>query len=191
MIPDGSRIACLALAVVAVSSFLRGAAPEAETFFETEIRPVLATRCVSCHGPDKQAGGTRLDSRETTLAASAGGNLLRTIRGQGTAPAACVLEPRLAAVFGQWIDLGLPWPEKATVASAADRAAAAKRHWAFQPVREPAVPAGAGHPIDAFIRERLAKEGLAFSPEADARTLLRRLSYTLTGCRLRQQSVIG
>lgn len=189
MIPDGSRIACLALAVVAVSSFLRGAAPDAETFFETEIRPVLASRCVSCHGPDKQAGGTRLDSRETTLAASAGGNLLRTIRGQGTAPAACVLEPRLAAAFGQWIALGLPWPENATVASAADRAAAAKRHWAFQPVLEPAVPAGTAHPIDAFIRERLAREGLAFSPEADTHALLRRLSHTLTG--LPPASVIG
>ncbi len=175
------RIACLALALIPVASCFAAATPEEEAFFETQIRPVLATRCVSCHGPEKQEGGTRLDSRETVSAAAAGGLLVRTVRGQSTAPAACVLEPRLAGAFEQWIALGLPWPGRATVATAADRAEAARRHWAFQPVREPAVPAGAGHPIDAFIRERLKSDGLEPSPQADRRTLLRRLSFTLTG----------
>ena len=56
-------------------------------------------------------------------------------------------------------------------------------HWAYQPVRRPAVPevAGTANPIDAFIRERLAREGLKPSPEADKRTLLRRVSFDLTG----------
>lgn len=155
--------------------------PVEEAFFEKEIRPVLATRCVSCHGPEKSEGGVRLDARETIAPLVPEGGFVRVIRGRSTAPAACVLEPRLADAFEQWIALGLPWPEESTVTSAEDRAAAARHHWAFQPVREPAVPAGAAHPIDAFIRDRLAKEGLAFSPEADARTLLRRLSHTLTG----------
>jgi hypothetical protein len=155
--------------------------PEDEAFFETRIRPVLATRCVSCHGPEKSDGGLRLDAREAIVPLVPEGGFVRVIRGRSTAPAACVLEPRLADAFEQWIALGLPWPAEATVTSAEDRAASAKNHWSFQPVREPAVPAGAAHPIDAFIRERLAKEGLAVSPAADARTLLRRLSYTLTG----------
>src|SRR6267154_2732881 len=44
-------------------------------------------------------------------------------------------------------------------------------HWAYQPVKRPPVP-GAGNPIDALIQERLAREGLKLSPEADRRTLI-------------------
>lgn len=161
-------------------SLALAATPE-EDFFETEIRPVLATRCVSCHGPEKHAGATRLDTRTATVDASRDGRLLRTLRGEGTAPAACVLEARLAKTFERWIELGLPWPEQATVATAEDRSAAARRHWAFQAIREPTVPSAASHPIDAFIRERLAEKGLTVSPRADPRTLLRRLSFALTG----------
>ncbi len=179
-----SRPAVFVLALTVVVPSLSAATPEGETFFETEIRPVLANRCVSCHGPERQAGGTRLDSREGVAASNEGGLLSTTIRGAGTAPAACVLEPRLAALFERWIASGLPWPERATVVSEADRAEAGKRHWAFQPVSEPSVPeppGGAAHPVDAFVRARLAEAGLTPSPEADRRTLLRRLSYTLTG----------
>jgi len=181
MFSVGPTTAPLALVLTLVPPLLHATTPEEEAFFETEIRPVLATRCVSCHGPEKQAGGTRLDSREAAVAVSDEGVLSRTIRGKGTAPAACVLEPRLGDAFDQWIALGLPWPERATVTSAEDRAAAASRHWAFQPVRVSGVPADAAHPVDAFIRARLTKEGLAFYAEADRRTLLRRLSFTLTG----------
>lgn len=155
--------------------------PEGEAFFETEIRPVLATRCVSCHGPGKAAGGIRLDSRDALAGLVPDNAFVATVSGRSTAPASCVLEPRLVGTFREWIALGLPWPERSTVTTSEDRATAARRHWAFQAVTEPQIPSGAGHPIDAFIRERLALDGLEFSPEADRRTLLRRLSFTLTG----------
>ncbi len=154
---------------------------EAETFFETEIRPVLVTRCVACHGPDRQEGGTRLDSRAGVSASTVSGVFARTIRGQSTAPAACILEPRLADHFDRWIALGLPWPEAASVASAADKAEMAKRHWAFQPLQIPPIPGDHTNPVDAFVLEKLGAAGLSPSPEADRRTLIRRLSYTLTG----------
>ncbi len=154
---------------------------EKEAFFETEIRPVLATRCVSCHGPDRQDGDTRLDSRNGVVSSQAGGQLLRTVRGRSTAPAACVLEPRLAEAVEQWIAMGMPWPENRSVTSAADREEMAKRHWAFQPLRDPEIPGQAAHPIDAFVAERRERAGLGASPEADRRTLARRLSYSLTG----------
>ena len=186
--PAGSIAVSLATSWL-MMPFSAAVNPEDEAFFETRIRPVLATRCVSCHGPEKSDGGVRLDAREAIAPLVPEGGFVRVIRGRSTAPAACVLEPRLADAFEQWIALGLPWPAEATVTSAEDRATAAKNHWAFQPVLEPAVPAGAAHPIDAFIRERLAKEGISFSPEADARTLLRRLSHTLTG--LPPGAVIG
>lgn len=54
-------------------------------------------------------------------------------------------------------------------------------HWAYEPIRKPEVSAGYSHPIDAFIGERLKREGLSSSPEADRRTLLRRVSLDLTG----------
>jgi cytochrome c553 len=157
-------------------------AEDGETFFESEIRPVLASRCVACHGPEKQEGDTRLDSRAGAAATVATGLFAKTIRGRSAAPTSCVLENRLADAFDRWIALGLPWPERATVASAEDRAEIARRHWAFQPIREPAVPdSGPANPIDAFVAARLKTAGLSASPEADRRTLIRRLSYTLTG----------
>ncbi|MGH9660262.1 MAG: DUF1549 domain-containing protein, partial [Bryobacteraceae bacterium] len=54
-------------------------------------------------------------------------------------------------------------------------------HWAYLPVRRPAVPAGAKHPVDAFVQDRLARERLTPSPEAGRRTLIRRVSLDLTG----------
>ncbi len=59
--------------------------------------------------------------------------------------------------------------------------AAADTPWSLAPLVRPAVPAGASHPIDAFIRARLEKEGIAPAPPADPQSLLRRLSYDLTG----------
>jgi hypothetical protein len=53
--------------------------------------------------------------------------------------------------------------------------------WAFQPVKRPAVPAGANNPVDAFVAQRLAAAGLKSSTSADARTLIRRATYDLTG----------
>ena len=156
-------------------------ADDGETLFESAIRPVLANRCVSCHGAEKADGGLRLDLREALSDVVATGAFLKVIAGQSTAPAACVLEPRLRADFEQWISLGLPWPASATVGTAGDREALARRHWAFQPVREPALPDEAGDPVDFFIRAGLERAGLAPSPQADRRTLIRRLSYTLTG----------
>ena len=53
--------------------------------------------------------------------------------------------------------------------------------WSLQPILKPTVPAGEGNPIDAFILEKLVEHGLEMSPEADARTLIRRVSFDLTG----------
>jgi hypothetical protein len=85
-------------------------------------------------------------------------------------------------VLERWVALGAPWP----AAPQGDRGGdAAKTHWAFQPVRRPEIPriegSAAGNPIDAFIRARLAESGLAPSAEADRRTLIRRVTYDLTG----------
>ncbi|MBN8249030.1 MAG: DUF1549 domain-containing protein, partial [Verrucomicrobia bacterium] len=62
----------------------------------------------------------------------------------------------------------------------APRSSEASAHWAYQPIRRPAVP-GVGHPVDAFVRSTLEASGLAPNPPADERTLVRRLSFDLLG----------
>jgi hypothetical protein len=97
-------------------------------------------------------------------------------------PKAKLTEAQVAAVT-HWVKLGAPWPlDDAARSKASD---AARTHWAFQPLRDPPVPVVAGNtstnPIDAFIRAKLAEQGLPHAPPADARTLIRRASYDLTG----------
>jgi mono/diheme cytochrome c family protein len=108
------------------------------------------------------------------------------------------------ADLAEWVKRGMPWPgESGTAIVAATKSGEMqfteemKAHWAFQPVRKAAVPAAVAgvadpggpaspkpataHPIDAFVREKLAAAGFAPAPPADARTFIRRLTFDLTG----------
>ena len=161
--------------------------------FEKDIRPVLRERCVECHGPKKQKGALRFDAR--AFAFKGGENGAVFVPGKSaeskiiervtsTDPDEVMpskgdrLTPAQIAALREWIDAGAIWPE-----TDEDRAAARNKgldHWAWQPVKRPRVP-GDGNPIDAFIAAKLAEKGLALSPEADPRTLCRRLYFDLTG----------
>jgi hypothetical protein len=80
-----------------------------------------------------------------------------------------------------WVKSGAIWPDNSKSASPKPDPS---RHWAFQPVNDPPVPSitpPAANPIDAFIAQKLQVAGLQSSPPADARTLIRRASYDLTG----------
>jgi hypothetical protein len=88
--------------------------------------------------------------------------------------------PRLTAEevgrIRAWIDAGAKVSEGAGVVATRRTS----KHWAFQALARPAVPAGA-NAIDHFVRARLAKEGFTPAPEADRATLLRRLKFDLLG----------
>jgi len=193
-------IRLLAAGCVVFIAASAGSGAEQEDLFENRIRPVLAARCVTCHGADRQDGGIRLDTRNAivkdqsksgAVLAQAGDPghslLLQVIRGESSAPASCLLTPSESKAFAQWIESGLPWSEeRAVAASKSNDNEAARNHWAFQPVREPAVPDVESPdwiqtPVDAFIWRHLQNANLAPSPQADRRTLIRRLSYTVTG----------
>src|SRR5205085_176424 len=75
------------------------------------------------------------------------------------------MKPEEIAVLKKWIEQGAEW----------------QPHWAFIAPAKPAVPSGAAHPVDAFVQEKLAGAGLKPSPQADKRTLARRVSLDLTG----------
>ncbi|MEM7009878.1 MAG: DUF1549 domain-containing protein [Verrucomicrobiota bacterium] len=158
------------LKLIVSSAILCGvsAAAEGDDFFEKQIRPILATRCISCHGADRQDGDLRLDAREHFGAT----DLAR----RANAPASCRLKPNEDAFLEKWIAAGMPWPKAVKFGSA-------KEHWAFQAVVETPVPEmpNAATPIDAFVLTKLQSAGLTTAAAADRQTLMRRVTYTLTG----------
>lgn len=195
-------LACLAGAAPAA---VGAPTPEDLEFFERQVRPVLAEHCLDCHGPKKQEAGLRLDSRAAVLRGSDEGpivkerapnesRLMEAVRrtGELKMPPDKPLAATAVAALARWVELGLPWPESPAPAaggSSAAISAAAAKHWAFQPIRPPALPAAASDAtrdwtrtsLDRFVAARRDAAGLAASPAADRRTLARRLSFDLLG----------
>jgi uncharacterized membrane protein len=161
--------------------------PPERVDFVRDIHPIFENSCAHCHGPEKQKGQLRLDSRESASKAIAPGKseesrLIHRVTGHGGEERmpleGAPLTDRQIALLRRWIDQGADWPESHNVKAAP--------HWAFvKPVRPepPAVKnkAWIRNPIDAFVLARLEKEGLAPSPEASKETLRRRLYLDLVG----------
>lgn len=167
------------------------------TFFETKVRPVLAAHCFQCHGPQKQEAGLRLDSRAAVLRGADEGpvvvagqpqksRLLAAIRGEGDLqmPPDESLAAEAVAAFEQWIQWRLPWPDE--IAGQPGHVSAWQTHWAFQPIADPPLPPVRDPhwprgELDHFILARLEQVGLAPSPPADRRTLIRRMYFDMLG----------
>ncbi|MFM9963895.1 MAG: PSD1 and planctomycete cytochrome C domain-containing protein [Planctomycetaceae bacterium] len=156
--------------------------------FSRDILPILSDNCFACHGPDAKSreADLRLDQQESALRTekpiirpgqSGDSELMKRIL---TADSEAVMPPpksgrKLTApqkeMLKSWIDSGAKWG----------------KHWAFEPIRRPAIPSIENqkskikNPIDAFVLARLEKVGLAPSPEAAKHTLLRRVTLDLTG----------
>ena len=166
-------------------------------FFETRVRPVLAEHCFSCHGAKIGQSGLRLDTRAGLIRGGARGpalvaghpersRLIQAVRHEGALkmPPAGQLSANQIAALEDWVRSGAQWPVIRTGDVA--RASRPVAHWAFRPVRRPAVPAvrtpsWVRTPVDAFILARLETKGLNPSPPADRRTLIRRAYFDLTG----------
>jgi hypothetical protein len=164
---------------------------ESPVDFDRDVRPIFATSCLKCHGAEgKPKGQLRLDLRSAAFRGGAGGKAIVPGKSAESPLYKLLIDPdedarmpqkapRLAegqiALIRRWIDEGARWPE--------DRSAAGSVHWSLRPLARPAVPAATWGrtPIDAFIAAALRAKGLAPSPEADRRTLLRRVTYDLTG----------
>ncbi|HUY35489.1 MAG TPA: PSD1 and planctomycete cytochrome C domain-containing protein [Pirellulales bacterium] len=197
----------LALVVALAPCRARAEDPAGIEFFEKKVRPVLVRHCYECHSTASIAlkGGLQLDTREgirrggdsgaAVVPGSAEESLLLSAVRYETfeMPPAGKLPDEVIADLTTWIGLGAPDPRDAPPAAAevADqvwRAQLAQRRgwWAYQPVAKPPVPMvrdqnGSDQPIDRFILARLEAAGLAPAPPANARSLVRRLSFALTG----------
>ena len=180
--------------------------PEQVQFFESKVRPVLAENCFRCHGPKKQKGDLRLDSRAGMLEGGDQGPVvvpghpekslfIKAIR-YGDADLKMPPSQKLSKVqiddLALWVKMGAPWPgseKKGPIGkksgefqiSDKDRA-----HWAYQHVKRPEIPevknkAWVKNPIDAFILAKLEAKGLSPNPPASKHELLRRVYFDLTG----------
>jgi hypothetical protein len=169
---------------------------QASPLFATQVRPILASRCYSCHGPSVQQNGLRLDTLANILAGSDSGKivkpghadmsrLMRRLEAQerpqmpyGGPP----LSKDQIAAIRQWIDSGAQGFDSTSLVAQEKPLV----NWAYRKPVRPELPAvknavWSQDPIDRFILAGLENEGLAPSPEADRTTLLRRVYLDLTG----------
>ncbi|MFZ2276744.1 MAG: PSD1 and planctomycete cytochrome C domain-containing protein [Prosthecobacter sp.] len=172
------RVLCVLLSF---SSALSAAAID----FSRDIQPILSDKCYFCHGPDakERKGDLRLDVEEEAKAVKDGVAAIRP----GKSHESSLIE----RIFSSDPDEVMPTPksnrtltdaQKQLLKQWIDEGAKWGTHWAFKQIERPKVPnVGAKHPIDAFVRAKLAEKGMKPSPRADAATLLRRVSLDLTG----------
>jgi hypothetical protein len=172
-------------------------------FFEKKVRPILVTNCYNCHSANTNAkGGLRVDDRTGLLTGGSSGPavvpgkpekslLLQSVKHEGDVnamPPKKHLTAEEIADLTQWIKDGAAWP-KTTIAVTAPNAKfdqLKKEHWAWQPLQSAKVPAvqnaaWARSDIDRFILARLEQTNLAPVRDADRLTLLRRVTFDLTG----------
>ncbi|QOV88682.1 PSD1 and planctomycete cytochrome C domain-containing protein [Humisphaera borealis] len=174
----------LAVLLVTLAAGNKSLADEAPTFGR-DILPILSESCFSCHGPDEKhrKADLRLDLQEPATALKDGvaaivpgkpdaSELIRRITSTDPdevmppAKSRKGLTPAQVATFKKWIAAGAPWG----------------KHWSLEKPTRPEVPAnGAATAIDAFVLDRLSREGLKPSPEAARHTLARRVALDLTG----------
>lgn len=164
--------------------------------FETRVRPILEEHCLKCHGGAKQWAGLRLDSREAILKGGDSGPaavvgkpdeslLIRAVRHDDEnlkMPQDDKLTDQQIAILSNWVETGLPFP---VISSEAGRHRD-PNHWAFNPPAQILIPAvktstWPQSDLDRFILARLEASGLSPAPHADKRTLIRRVTFDLTG----------
>lgn len=147
--------------------------------FNRDVRPILSEHCYACHGPDKnqRKADLRLDDRAAAVESKAfvpgkpdESALVQRIHSEDAdlrmppAEANKPLSPVQKEILKRWVAEGAEY----------------EAHWAFAPPVRAEVPAGK-NAIDFLIERQHRKAGVSFSPEADRRTLARRLSFDLTG----------
>jgi len=175
---------CLgAIALARLVSAAPGEIPAKPVDFDREIRPILADNCFTCHGPDdkQRMANLRLDTKEgLTAVVSPGKSAESKMYQRISAPEKTKRMPppfaerfpdqKQVELVRRWIDEGAKW----------------ETHWAYVPPKRLEPPAVSNkawvrNPVDNFILAKLESEGLKPSPEADKATLLRRVTFDLTG----------
>jgi mono/diheme cytochrome c family protein len=182
------------LFAAAFAQVANGAAADAD-YFRQQVAPIFEQHCVSCHSGAKPKGGLSLTNAKSAFAGGENGAaivpgapiesmLLDYISGskptmpKGGPP----LKPEQVAVIRHWIESGAAWPAGVTLT---DKKPLDLNWWSLLPLKHAPVPATDSHwlrnPIDNFLLAKMREKHLVPAPEADRRTLIRRLTYDLHG----------
>jgi mono/diheme cytochrome c family protein len=188
-------MARLAILITLISTAIARA--DGPVDFVKDVQPIFQSRCYDCHGPKKQKAELRLDVKSIALKGGESGpaivpgksgdsKLIQRVTSSDAdvvmPPKGDRLTPQQINILRRWIDDGAKWPDEASAkADPLD-------HWAYKPINRSALPSLKQEdqhwirtPIDAFILAKLREKGLRPSPEADRRTLIRRVYFDLTG----------
>jgi hypothetical protein len=204
-----ARLTAFAVAAIATSLAAAETFPADDLdFFTAKIQPLLEQRCYECHshGAKKLKAGLFLDSRSGVLQGGDSGPalvpgkpdeslLIKAVRYEDVdmqMPPKTKLAEAEISLLEDWVKRGAPWPAEKLVGEGTKSAnefnleERRRNHWAWQPVKvalPPQVESAdwPAQPIDNFVLAKLEAAKLAPAPEADRRTLIRRLSFTLTG----------
>ena len=164
--------AMLRLVSIPVLTVIFGLLVHAEPVsYGTQIQPILSAKCVVCHSDANPAGGIALDGSAKVAAVKS--RLIAAVSGPSPRmpKSGAPLSLEQVALLARWIEEG---------AKDDGKAPAAEVWWSRKPLIRNAVP-GKGHPLDAFLLAKLGSMKLGFSAEADRRTLIRRVTFDLTG----------
>ncbi|MBM3760279.1 MAG: DUF1553 domain-containing protein [Acidobacteria bacterium] len=166
--------------------------------FATDVQPVLAKRCIMCHGGAQQISGLRLDNAADAMKGGYSGPIIvagnsatsklieriaSTKDGFRMPPSGPALNPAEIAALKAWVDEGAVWPAGVTIGKSVTKKST---HWAFQPLQKPSAPAVKNtawprNSIDNFVLATLEAKNLKPAAEASKLTLLRRAALDLTG----------
>lgn len=170
------------------------AAAVADVDFAKDVAPILEKRCASCHNAIDRKGGLDLTTRTGFQGGAESGPIFSaTDRGRsllievisGSKPRMPFRGERLSdkevEALRNWVESGALWPENLALRSNINRDA--ESWWSLQPLTRPSIPGGIANrnPIDAFVDAELAAQGLTAMPQADRRTLIRRLWFDVVG----------
>ncbi|HBI41902.1 MAG TPA: hypothetical protein DDY78_03470 [Planctomycetales bacterium] len=186
------------LPFLSVLIVLAVAAAEPAPSFDKQVAPLLQSRCLKCHNPAKARGDLDLSTRDTLLKGGEKGVVVVPGKSRESALFAKVRDGKMppgqplgeneVELVRRWIDDGAPWKEGLALKppSNTEKGRAGPDWWSLQPIRRPNAPPVINRlwvrtPIDAFILAPLEAKGLRPAPEADRRTLIRRLTFDLIG----------
>ncbi|MCA9034909.1 MAG: DUF1549 domain-containing protein, partial [Planctomycetaceae bacterium] len=167
---------------------------EAHSGLQHRALDVLSKHCLRCHSSDEAAGEFSLQTARELFASGyvepgsvENSHLISVVQPEGDSPPSMpktgsALTNEEVEWLRKWIAAGAPFPDTVRLT---EPVVEDFNWWSLRPLKSPAVPPGTSsppvHPIDAFIQKRLVEKGLTPSAPADRRTLIRRLSYDLTG----------
>ena len=191
--------------------------PKHVEFFEKKIQPIFKATCFKCHSleENKAKGGLTLDTREGLQKGGENGAVVKAGDPDKSPLIVAVsykdpdlqmppkgekLSAQQIADLTEWVKMGAPDPRKPAAAAVATKLSGltdkARHHWAYQPVKKPAVPttfknrawlensvfpAGQFNPVDGFVLQKLEEKALPPAPPTSRETLLRRATFDLTG----------